>query len=84
MSSVWTLEVEGVIRAYSLEHFRNTAAIVFEDIGAESLAILRDSGTCQLRAEYLESFLKIAIQIVGVLGKIHEANVIHIAPDFCS
>ncbi len=30
-----TLEVEGVIRAYSLEHFQHTFAIVFEDFGAE-------------------------------------------------
>jgi len=72
-----TLEVEGVIRSYSLEHYQNTFAIIFEDFGADSLTILRDSGKLSLHAEPLESFLKIAIQIVGILGGIHDANVIH-------
>ncbi|HEX6383314.1 MAG TPA: protein kinase [Anaerolineae bacterium] len=72
-----TLKVEGVIRSYSLEPYQNTFAILFEDIGAESLTRLRASGKLSLQAEPLERFLKIALQIAQILGEIHENGVIH-------
>ncbi|MFP4436730.1 MAG: AAA family ATPase [Chloroflexaceae bacterium] len=71
------LKLAGTIRAYRLESYQHALAIVFEDFGAESLTILRDSGKFVLCAEQLEAFLKIGIQITRVLGEIHDSHIIH-------
>jgi PAS domain S-box-containing protein len=71
------LKLAGTIQAYSLEPYQRTLAIVFEDFGAESLMILRNSGKFVLCAEQLEVFLKIGIQITRILGEIHESHFIH-------
>ena len=66
------LNVAGVIKAYSLEPWNRTLAIILEDIGAASLKQLMDEQRYSLKI-----FLKIAIKITEILGNIHEKNIIH-------
>jgi predicted ATPase/signal transduction histidine kinase/tRNA A-37 threonylcarbamoyl transferase component Bud32 len=62
----------GVVNAYNLEKYQNTLVMYLEDFGGESLKIWLDKRTFTL-----EESLKLAIQIVDNLGKIHAANIIH-------
>ncbi len=66
------LDAEGVIRPYSIEQYKNTLVIVFEDFGALSLKLLTDT-----KKFSLEEFLEIAIQVAGSIGQIHGAKIIH-------
>jgi PAS domain S-box-containing protein len=66
------LNLDGVIKAYGLEKYRNTLVIIFEDFGGESLRILMNNRTL-----ILAEFLNIAIQAANSLGQIHAANIIH-------
>ena len=60
-----TLEVEGVIRAYSLEHFQHTFAIIFEDFGGEIVL-----------SKLLEKMMWIVVENAGnVLILFNEAHV---------
>jgi PAS domain S-box-containing protein len=67
-----SLNLDGVVRAYSLENYHNTLVIVFEDFGGESLRFLMDK-----KKFTLVEFLLIAIQSAEVLGRIHNKNIIH-------
>jgi predicted ATPase/serine phosphatase RsbU (regulator of sigma subunit)/tRNA A-37 threonylcarbamoyl transferase component Bud32 len=69
---IQTLNFSGFVKAYSLEKYHNSLAIVFEDDGAESLSLWR-----QQRQITLAEFLPIAIKTVEILGQIHSANIIH-------
>jgi serine/threonine protein kinase len=66
------LNFSGVIKAYNLEPYQRTLAIVLEDFGASSLNLLM-----QERVFALTEFLHIAIAITDSLGYIHAANIIH-------
>ncbi|MGB3509953.1 MAG: AAA family ATPase [Microcoleaceae cyanobacterium] len=66
------LKVEGVIKAYSLEPWNRTLAIILEDIGASSLKKLMSEQKYSLK-----TFLKTAIELTNILGKIHAENIIH-------
>ena len=63
------LNLEGVIKAYSLEKYQ---IIILEDFGGESLNIIQNSHQFDL-----EDFLDIAIKITTILGQIHAENIIH-------
>jgi PAS domain S-box-containing protein len=67
-----SLNLQGVVTAYSLENYERTLAIVLEDFGGESLKRLM-----QERKFTLQEILSIAIQIAEILGEIHAANAIH-------
>jgi PAS domain S-box-containing protein len=67
-----SLNLTGVAKAYSLENYQRTLAIVLEDFGGESLKMLM-----QKRHFTLSEALGIAIQIADILGEIHAANIIH-------
>jgi predicted ATPase/GAF domain-containing protein/tRNA A-37 threonylcarbamoyl transferase component Bud32 len=67
-----SLNIEGVIRAYDLQKYQNTLAIVLEDFGGESLDIITKH-----RKLSLPEFLEVAIKITKIIGEIHAANVIH-------
>ncbi|OWY65740.1 hypothetical protein B7486_40295 [cyanobacterium TDX16] len=67
-----SLNLSGVVKAYSLENFHNTVLITLEDFGGESLEILSKAKKISLK-----DFLEIAILIVESLGRIHAANIIH-------
>jgi predicted ATPase/GAF domain-containing protein/tRNA A-37 threonylcarbamoyl transferase component Bud32/two-component sensor histidine kinase len=66
------LNLKSFPKAYSLEKYQNTLAIVFEDCGGESLRTLL--ATTQ---ENLNQFLTLAIKITQALGEIHQRNIIH-------
>ncbi|MBE9229604.1 AAA family ATPase [Phormidium sp. LEGE 05292] len=66
------LNISGVIKVYSLEKYQASLVMVLEDLGAESLKTIIKSQKLDLN-----NFLKIAIKITQILGKIHLANVIH-------
>ncbi len=67
-----SLNLIGVVKAYSIEKYQNSLVIVLEDFGGESLKhwMLRRHFT-------LPEFLSIAISITESLGQIHLANIIH-------
>ena len=67
-----SLNLPGVVKAYSLEQYDRTLAIVLEDFGGESLKKLM-----QERPFSLSESLSLAIQIADILGGIHSANIIH-------
>ncbi len=63
---------EGIIKAYSLENFDNTYAIIMEDFGAESLKRILER-----RALNLNEFLILAIKITEILNNLHQQKIIH-------
>ena len=67
-----SLNIDSVIKLYSLEKYQNTLAIISEDFEAKSLKILLNN-----RSFSIAEFLKIAIKTVKSLEQIHDANVIH-------
>ncbi len=66
------LNIEGVVRAYGLEKYKNTLVIIFEDFGGESLKILMNNN-----AFALKEFLFLAIKISEILREIHSSHIIH-------
>ncbi len=66
-------DVEGVVKAYSLEKHHNTLVMCLEDFGGESLRIWLD----QQYPFPLDELLTVAIQITDILGHIHGQNIIH-------
>ncbi|HIK19163.1 MAG TPA: protein kinase, partial [Leptolyngbyaceae cyanobacterium M33_DOE_097] len=71
-----SLNIEGVVKAYSQRDYQRTLVILLEDFGGESLE-------CWMRQQLdfspmpLSVFLNMAIAITDTLGKIHAAHVIH-------
>src|SRR6478672_12775799 len=65
-----TLNLDGVIKAYSLQKYQNTLLMTLEDFGGESLKKINHPLP-------LEDFLSLALRITQSLGQIHAANVIH-------
>ncbi|MFQ4138517.1 PAS domain S-box protein [Nodosilinea sp. PGN35] len=71
-----SLNIEGVVKAYSQQDYQRTLVILLEDFGGESLE-------CWMRQQLdfcpmpLSVFLNMAIAITGTLGKIHAAHIIH-------
>jgi serine/threonine protein kinase len=71
-----SLNIDGVVKAYSLQDYQRTLVIILEDFGGESLTKLVN----ELEAESsmpLAKFLCLAIAITEILGRIHATNVIH-------
>ncbi|MEP0873070.1 AAA family ATPase [Trichocoleus desertorum AS-A10] len=71
-----SLNLEGVIKAYSQQAYQRTLVTLLEDFGGESLDywIQQRSGSCFMP---LDTFLQFAINLTDILGKIHAAHVIH-------
>lgn len=67
-----SLNLSGIVKAYSLQNYQNTLAMILEDFGGESLRILMSSQ----KFTFL-GFLTLAIKITESLGEIHAANIIH-------
>ena len=71
-----SLNIEGVVKAYSQQDYERSLFILLEDFGGESLE-------CWMRQQLdfypmpLSVFLNMAIAITDTLGKIHAAHVIH-------
>jgi predicted ATPase/signal transduction histidine kinase/tRNA A-37 threonylcarbamoyl transferase component Bud32 len=66
------LNLEGVIRAYSLEKYGNSLAIAIEDIDAKSLKSWMSEKTWTL-----EEFLELSIKIAKALSQVHAENIVH-------
>ncbi|MCP6758828.1 MAG: AAA family ATPase, partial [Fischerella sp. CENA71] len=72
-----SLNLEGVVKAYSQQDYQRTLVILLEDFGAESLEqwmYKRPDVFCPMP---LSIFLGLAIALTDILGRIHAANVIH-------
>ncbi len=67
------LEVQGVVNVYDLTNEQNCWTIVLADFGGESLERLMHDG----RQFTVAEFLNIAIQIVEILGRVHQCQIIH-------
>lgn len=66
------LDLPGVVRAYSLERYRNGYALVMEDMGGISLKEYAEKGVLSIC-----EFLPIAISIVSTLVQLYQNRVIH-------
>jgi predicted ATPase/signal transduction histidine kinase len=66
------MAMDGVVTFLALERYRNSFAIVMEDIGGESLMRSHRGRPLELR-----HFLGLAIQLVQTLGRVHQRRVIH-------
>ncbi|MCL1475185.1 hybrid sensor histidine kinase/response regulator [Argonema antarcticum] len=66
------LNIEGIVKAYSLENYGNGLAVILEDFGAESLKNLINS-----QAIPVFSFLSIAIQLASAIAELHKNHIIH-------
>ncbi|WP_242715538.1 AAA family ATPase [Microcoleus vaginatus] len=71
------LNIEGVVKAYTLETYQRTLVIILEDFGASSLRQLFKDSVDAGHILSLAKFLKLAIQTAEILGAIHAANIIH-------
>ncbi len=71
-----SLDIEGVIKAYSQRDHQRTLVILLEDFGGESLEywMRQQSDFCPMP---LPIFLDVTIALTDTLGRIHAANVIH-------
>ncbi|MBW4617552.1 MAG: PAS domain S-box protein [Desmonostoc vinosum HA7617-LM4] len=71
-----SLNIEGVVKAYSQQNYQRTLFILLEDFGGESLEywMRQQSDFCPMP---LSTFLGLAIAITKTLGRIHAAHVIH-------
>ncbi|MEG4105396.1 AAA family ATPase [Microcoleus sp. S13_C5] len=67
-----TLDIAGIIKAYSLEKHNNGLALILEDFGGDSLKNL-------IAAKNLEisEFLSLAIHLAETLAQLHENKIIH-------
>ncbi len=66
------LDLPGVVKAYSLESDQHQWVMVLEDFGGESVEKL-----LQGREFSVAEFLTLAIQIVDILGQIHQQHIMH-------
>ncbi|MCL1473877.1 trifunctional serine/threonine-protein kinase/ATP-binding protein/sensor histidine kinase [Argonema antarcticum] len=67
-----SLDLEGIVKARSLENHKNGLALILEDFDGESLKDLIVSQKIPLL-----SFLSIAIQLSSILSELHQNNIIH-------
>ncbi|MFW9261276.1 PAS domain S-box protein [Nostoc sp. CALU 546] len=72
-----SLNLEGVIKAYSQQDYQRTLVIILEDFGGESLEQWMHKRPDIFCPMPLSTFLGLAIAVCDILGRIHAANVIH-------
>ncbi|WP_414517775.1 AAA family ATPase [Nostoc sp. PCC 9305] len=74
------LDIDGIIKTYSLENYQNSYALVMEDLGGislqEEMAGWGDKGMGKT-ADGLQTFFHIALQIVSILDGLYHNRVIH-------
>jgi predicted ATPase/signal transduction histidine kinase/tRNA A-37 threonylcarbamoyl transferase component Bud32 len=66
------LTLAGVVDVYRLDTDQHRWVIVLEDFGGESLQQIK-----QKKQLILQEFLALAIEVVGILGQVHDFNIIH-------
>ncbi|MEH1835522.1 MAG: AAA family ATPase [Nostoc sp.] len=72
-----SLNIEGVIKAYSQENYKRTLVILLEDFGAESLDYWMQQHPKIFCPMPVSTFLLLAVKLTQILGEIHAANIIH-------
>jgi serine/threonine protein kinase len=72
-----SLDLEGVVKAYSQRDCQRTLVMLLEDFGGESLEQWMRSHPETFCPMPLATFLRLAIDLTDILGKIHAAHVIH-------
>ncbi|MBW4518841.1 MAG: AAA family ATPase [Scytolyngbya sp. HA4215-MV1] len=72
-----SLNVEGVIKAYSQQNYQRTLVILLEDFGGESLEYWIQQRSETFCPMPVSAFLPLAIDLSTILGKIHAANIVH-------
>ncbi len=67
------IDIEGIVRPYSLSNFHNGLALILEDFGGQSVSqFLGERKNLQLK-----EFLEIALQLAATLGDLHKNQIIH-------
>jgi predicted ATPase/signal transduction histidine kinase/CheY-like chemotaxis protein/tRNA A-37 threonylcarbamoyl transferase component Bud32 len=72
-----SLNIDGVVKAYSQQDYQRSLVMLLEDFGGESLAKWMQESPQAYCPVPLAQFLRLAIEITEILGRIHAANVIH-------
>jgi len=72
-----SLNLDGVVKAYSQQDYQRSLVMLLEDFGGESLAKWMQESPQVYCPLSLAQFLKLAIKITEIIGRIHAANVIH-------
>ncbi|MEH2286931.1 AAA family ATPase [Nostoc sp.] len=72
-----SLNIKGVIKAYSQEDYQRTLVILLEDFGAESLDYWMQQHPKIFCPMPVSTFLLLAVKLTQILGEIHAANIIH-------
>lgn len=72
-----SLNLQGVVKAYTQQDYQRTLIIFLEDFGGESLEQWKHKCPENFCPMPLSTFLDLAIDLTDILGKIHAANVIH-------
>lgn len=72
-----SLNLEGVVKAYSQQDYQRTLVILLEDFGGESLEQWMHKRPDIFCPMPLSTFLSLAIASCDILGRIHAANIIH-------
>ncbi|MEH2045948.1 MAG: serine/threonine-protein kinase PknK [Nostoc sp.] len=72
-----SLNIEGVIKAYSQEDYQRMLVILLEDFGAESLDYWMRQHPEIFCPMPVSTFLPLAVKLTQILGEIHAANIIH-------
>ena len=72
-----SLNLEGVVEAYSQQDYQRTLVIFLEDFGGESLDHWMRQRPETFYPMPLPAFLRLAINLTAILGRIHRANIIH-------
>ncbi|MBD1813650.1 AAA family ATPase [Microcoleus vaginatus DQ-U2] len=67
-----SLNVESIIKAISLESYKNGLALILEDSGSESL-----NDWMKGKKISIIQFLSLALQLVSALAELHKHNIIH-------
>ena len=66
------INLDGIIKVYSIEKFNNRWALITEDFGAESLKIIM-----QLRELSIIDFLKLSVSVTETMCQFSKLNIIH-------
>jgi PAS domain S-box-containing protein len=72
-----SLDLKGVIKAYSQQDYQRTLVILLEDFGGESLEHWMQNCPESFCPMSLSAFLQLAIDLTKILGEVHAAKVIH-------
>ncbi|MFB8787309.1 MAG: AAA family ATPase [Potamolinea sp.] len=66
------LNIQGIVKAYALENYQNSLALILEDFGGQSLSHLLTFTQLSIT-----KFLKIAIALAEILEQLHKIPIIH-------